>query len=291
MFDDMNPEEARLTFINNCIAFDTPRLETEKYPEAIDVVSDVAYTTLPGLTLDYYVPAGKEINEFDEAFLLIHGGAFVYGNKELDKCFGMHLCEATNIPVVNVNYTLLPESTIDIILREIMMAVDFVETRTGIDKFHTIGDSAGGYLAVMSAVCINSGKVREDLKIEYKGVAKAVTMHPICGCYVIDDGFPGTFFEKGVRQLPDYVYNLEEAVKLIKPIPTTVVTGENDFLREENRACYKVLTKMGFDVKFHDFDAVDGRDMHHVFPISDPTWEESRIYIDTVCEVVNKGKN
>ena len=104
-------DNERSEFINKCIEWDTPRLANEVCPEGVTVLQDIIYDETKGEygLLDIYFP-GTQQEGFDEAFFLIHGGAFVYGSKELDKNYGMHLALKSGLPVINVNYTLMPET-------------------------------------------------------------------------------------------------------------------------------------------------------------------------------------
>ena len=148
-------EKGRQLFIKNCTLFDTPRLEEEVYPAECKTEMDVVYKEGENpLKLDIYTPFN--CYGAKECFILIHGGAFVYGTKKLDQNFGMHLAIKSGIPVVNVDYTLLPDSTLPQILNEIFTAMNFVYIKYGFKKYHTVGDSAGGYLAYMVAICARS---------------------------------------------------------------------------------------------------------------------------------------
>ena len=166
-------EAERKTFIKNCIGFDTPRLESETYPDGLDNEFDLEYSA--GLTLDIYTPqAARE----GHAFLLVHGGAFVYGHKELDKCFGMHLALKSGIRVVNINYTLMPDNDLHGLLSQIMKAVRFIQERLHIEHIHTVGDSAGGYLALISALASRNSHIAHDLWIfeKLKGQVAALSI-------------------------------------------------------------------------------------------------------------------
>ena len=282
-------EKERVQFIENCIIYDGPRLATEKYPESVKVIKDINYCgdDNEAHLLDIYVPEGMNSESFDEAFLLIHGGAFVYGNKELDKCFGMHVAESSNIPVINVNYRLAPEATMVDMLSDCLAAVDYVNEKYGVNKLHTTGDSAGGYLAYMMSLVINTAKIREDLGLVLKGDVKAATANPICGAFRnTSHGFPGIYFA-GDKKLPDYVYDLGLAAELFGSAPTTIVTGSNDFLNADNHYLNDKLKSLGVKVEIRDYKSTSERDMHHVFSIAHPTWPEAE---DSIAMMIGNAK-
>ena len=140
MFDSFvryKAEKNRLTFIKNCGIFDTPRLENEVYPAECRTEMDIEYKHGNNpLKLDIYTPFN--CYGAKECFILIHGGAYVYGFKRLDQNFGMHLAIKANIPVVNVDYTLMPDSDLSQVINEIFAAINFVCGRYGFKKIHTV---------------------------------------------------------------------------------------------------------------------------------------------------------
>lgn len=258
---------AREKFIKNCIEFDTPRLQTEEYPESVRVDKDIVYGRHD---LDIYWPENVK-PDCREAFFLIHGGAFVYGSKELDKRFGMYLAIESGLPVVNVNYTLMPEGDLHNLLTELFEAVEYVAVHNGFTKLHYIGDSAGGYLAFIMSCLTMSREAREEMKLPSDIKVTSGSANPVCGCYKNKKfGFPGCYFEKETK-LPKYIYNLFDLVKKTGSPSVAIVTGDQDFLREENRELKKYLDELGIPAQFIDAVSNDDEQAFHVFPIAQPT--------------------
>ncbi len=258
-------------FINDCLRYDTPRLSSEVLPGDVGVLSDIPYSDdgSPYHLLDVYYP-GSEISG-DTAFFLIHGGAFVYGSKELDRNFGMRLAKRSGIPVVNINYTLMPECGIMGISRDIDLAMEYVRTRYGFEYFHFTGDSAGGYLAVLTAL----------------GCDNALSVSPICGCYTIDrNDFPGALFAAG-DDIPPYMYDLKTMADRLKQMKVAVITGDDDFLREDNRKLASLLPSCFF----YDAASEGGRVMTHVFPIGHPEWPEGERAIEIIASFASGSQD
>ncbi len=277
----MTAEKAREEFIRDCLTYDTPRLESEKYPENIEVTSNIPYTE--GLSLDLYIPAGAKE---DEVFLLTHGGAFVYGSKALDKCFGMHLAIKSGITVANMDYTLMPEADLKVQLQEIFKAVAFLAGK-GKKVFHTVGDSAGGYLAFITAVLINSEEARNACGIELEADVRAASANLICTMYKTPaDTFPGVYFEQK-EKLPSFIYDLSEAVSKYGAPSVVIATGDLDFLREDDRELSKFLEAQGISTRFYDAISEGERKMYHVYPISCPTWPEGAHVIELISDNAN----
>lgn len=273
-------------WIKNCTESDAPRLASEIYPADVNVEEDVVWSGEPlNLKLDYYKPFNVESSK--ECFLLIHGGAFCYGTKVLDKCFGMHLAKHSGIPVANMDYTLMPEAGLSQIVKQIFSCMNFLTAKYGIEKFHLTGDSAGGYLSLISSLAARNSHIAHDLWVFEKLKGKVVSAGLICGGFRYHPkGFPAIFFEdvktdpKVKQRLPGYVYDISKVAELDKDLKVCLITGEDDFLREDNRKLKEVLP----DALFYDADNEGDLHMHHVFPIAHPEWPQSQKAIQLITD-------
>lgn len=274
-------------WIKNCTESDSPRLASEVYPADVNIEEDVTWSGEPlNLKLDYYKPFNMDGSK--ECFLLIHGGAFCYGTKVLDKCFGMHLARHSGIPVANMDYTLMPEAGLSCIVKQIFSCMNFLTAKYGIKKFHLTGDSAGGYLSLISALAARNNHIAHDLWVFEKLKGEVVSAGLICGGFRYHPkGFPGIFFEKAqtehpkVKQrLPDYVYDISKPAVLDSDLKVCLITGEDDFLREDNRRLKEILS----GALFYDAENDGELHMHHVFPIAHPEWPQSVKAIELITD-------
>ena len=274
-------------WIKNCTESDAPRLASEVYPADVRIDENVNWSGDPlNLTLDYYRPFNVDSSK--ECFLLIHGGAFVYGSKVLDKCFGMHLASYSGIPVANMDYTLMPQAGLSKILGQIFSCMNFLTAKYGIEKFHLTGDSAGGYLSLISALAARNSHVAHELWIFEKPKGQVVSAGLICGGFKYHPkAFPGIFFEENAsgsskekKRLPSYVYDITTLAERDKELKVCLITGEDDFLREDNRKIKEVLDNALF------YDAANDGElhMHHVFPIAHPEWPQSKKAIELITD-------
>ena len=257
-------------FIRECQFYDQPRLEAEVFPEGVEVRKDIPYIDdgSPEHLLDIYVTPGYKMT--GECYILIHGGAFVYGYKELDKNFGMRLAKASGIPVVNVNYRLMPGVPLTGVIEDLDSALNYVSGEYGFDTYHFTGDSAGGYLAMLMAV-------RND---------RAVSASLICGCYTIDrNDFPGALLAGNGKQIPEEYYDLKVLAERLEQMDVAIITGDDDFLREDNKA----LAALVPHAEFYDAVSTDGRVMTHVFPIGHPDWPEGQKSIEIIASFARKS--
>ena len=289
MFDSLlrfKAEKESQLFIKNCIAFDTPRLENEVFPSECGTEMDVVYKDgSKPLKLDVYTPSG--CTGAKECFILIHGGAFVYGFKKLDQNFGMHLAIKAGIPVVNVDYTLMPESDLPQIITEIFEAMNFVYTKYGFETFHTVGDSAGGYLAYMVAVAARDSNVAQGMLVSVSPKGTVESAGLICpGIRNTTKAFPGIYFEKlsgskdDRQRLPDYAYDLNLIAKKDSDLRVAVITGEDDFLLPQDREFKDNVPGAVYYEANNDGDLK----MHHVFPIAHPEWSQSVKSIELIAD-------
>ncbi len=289
MFDSFvryKAEKNRLTFIKNCGIFDTPRLENEVYPAECRTEMDIEYKHGNNpLKLDIYTPFN--CYGAKECFILIHGGAYVYGFKRLDQNFGMHLAIKANIPVVNVDYTLMPDSDLSQIINELFAAINFVCGRYGFKKIHTVGDSAGGFLAYIVAMATRSRHIRHGLWVFEKPRAIAESAGMICpGIENNPKEFPGYYFEKKPEgksdqsRLPDYAYDLKLLAERDRDLRVCVIAGEDDFLLGQNLEFKELVPNAVFYEGKNDGELK----CHHVFPIAHPEWPQSVKAIELLAE-------
>lgn len=288
LFAARKMEKIRQDYIGHCTAVDAPRLAADVFPGDVTTDENLAYfkDQNPSHTCDVHFPFN--VTNSAEAFLVIHGGAFVYGNKELDKCFAMHLAHTAQVPVVNMNYTLLPEGNLTNILNEIIVCMNFISARYGFKRFHLVGDSAGAYLALATSLIVNSRHISHAMWIFEKCKVTVESAGLICGAYTLDkNSFPGCFFEnskEGASRLPDYAYDLTSVAARCPSLRIALVTGESDFLREDNIHLKKLLEADGRTVPFYDAANTDDRKMEHVFPIAHPDWPEGSKAIDLLVD-------
>ncbi len=273
-------------FIKNCTEYDTPRLAAEVYPGDVTVLSDVVYSDTPNrLTFDLYRPF--DVSGQKDCFILIHGGAFVYGTKENDKNFGMHLARTSQIPVMNINYTLMPDADMSQIINEIFHAMNFAAKEYGFTHFHTVGDSAGAYLAYLTALAARNRHVAHEIWVFEKLKVSVESAALICGAFRNDrKKWPGIYFEKEMpskteaRRLPGFVYDLASIGVKDPGLKVCLITCDKDFpyCRKDTLELKKALEDAGAEVPFYDAQStvIDGKELDcgHVFCIARPEWPQ-----------------
>lgn len=113
----------------------------------------------PCQKLDVYRPASAEGKKLP-VIISVHGGGWVYGDKELYQHYCMNLAQR-GFAVVNFTYRLAPESKFPAQLEDINTVVSWTLTHAeaydmDADAVFAVGDSAGAHLlALYTALCVN----------------------------------------------------------------------------------------------------------------------------------------
>ncbi|MDE6301977.1 MAG: alpha/beta hydrolase, partial [Clostridia bacterium] len=149
---------------------------------------DIAYGKEPLQKLDLYYLPKKDGAKYPVCFL-IHGGGFVAGDKHHRRGLSRWIAEK-GFFVVNVNYSLSPETKFPAGVIDVVSALNWVgqnaeKYNLDLDNMLVTGDSAGGYYSAMLA-CITTNK---DLQERF-GVStnlKFRTAMLDCGIYDIEE--------------------------------------------------------------------------------------------------------
>lgn len=213
------------------------------------------------------------------AIVSIHGGGWVYGNKETYQYYCMSLAEK-GFTVVNFNYRLAPEHPYPAALTDVNQVFAFLagqgkEYCVDVDRLFVVGDSAGAQLASQYLAALTNPGYARLLKLETPGVkVRAAALN--CGMY------DGRSFGEGEEELDELFWEymgskiggLEvEAMDVMSYItaqfpPSFVMSAVYDFLRENARPMYEHLKGLGIDCRFKIYGTPEQREMGHVFHLN-----------------------
>lgn len=282
----------------NTKRMDDKRIATLKTPEGVFESNNHEY--LPDghkyHKLDVYYPEGA--TEKLPVIVDIHGGGWMYGDKELNKNYCLTLAKRGNV-VFNISYPLYPEITSIEQLRHVASAMEWIYNN--LDNYPCdknsiclTGDSAGGMLALYTSMLSQSEKMREifdvpDFSLKFNAVCLTSAMS------YMDDGTITSKYTKIMlgknykkEKWADYV-NVDKILELGEMIPTFMVTSSGDFLaKDQVERTAKLFEEKGIECELMNWDKFEDKDLPHVFAILYPDHEPSRKTIDAMLTFFKK---
>lgn len=246
--------------------------------------------------LDVYYPEGTTSPL--PIIIDIHGGAWVYGYKEINKPFCLTLAKAGFV-VVNINYRLLPEVSFPENLRDIFAAFNWVEANAkefygDLNNVFLVGDSAGGHLAATATAAVVDSEFAKKCGVRSSLKFKALGM--ICPATDIEkftkrDRIPILKYFHKIFLGEDYrnsVYLKHLTVRnnmMEKFPPVFIISNEGDFLKRQVIDFAKECEKRGVKYEFH-YTRKKGSTtkLEHVSNVLYPTYPESIAANDAMLE-------
>lgn len=282
-------------FWGNTKRQDDKRIATLSWPEGIEESRDNPYIDdgNPMHLIDVCYPKNREGKL--PVIIDIHGGGWMYGDKELNKNYCHNLAKRGYVVFV-MSYRLYPEVTADEQLRDVFASLKWIKEHMdeyGCDKERILltGDSAGGMLAGFTALISSSEVLREAYGVEKHGLnfdAVCLTSPMLYMDLNDKTGFYtrialGKDFRS--KAWGQYV-NLDQLLSVGKMPPAILVTSSGDFLaRKHTIMGADELIRNGVETKLLDFPKqADGSELPHVFPILYP---EKKPSVDAIEEMLS----
>lgn len=262
-------------------------------PQDILRVDNISYGKNKMNVLDVYRPkdtAGKL-----PVIVSVHGGGWVYGDKELYQYYCMSLAQR-GFAVVNFTYRLSPEHKFPCHLEDTVKVFEWMlkNAKTfefDVDNVFAVGDSAGGH--ILSLFCVMCSNPEYAAKYSFKApdgfIPKAVALN--CGAYDLNPGSnpAGNTLELMKKDiLPNKGTN--EELREISPVnfitaefpPCYIMTSNEDFLREQVQPLMKRLDEAGVSYVYKLYGDASNP-LGHVFHL-DMRNETGKICNDEECE-------
>ena len=278
--------------------YDKKRDEKLTVPENMANLYDISYGPHgESNLLDIYKTS--DVNQAQATIVNIHGGAWVYGSKEVYKFYCMSLA-LRGFTVVNINYRLAPENLFPSALEDINSAITFIEKHAGeycIDKekLVLVGDSAGAQLASHYAAIFTNPDFAKLYGFTIPNVKiKAVGLN--CGIYDpntrlqndLDDIFWAYIGQNTDIKSKDFQQKIDVLSNITPDFPPAfVMSSHRDFLLPQAQPMYDLLKSKGIEAVIKIYGAPNRRDIGHVFHVN-MNLPEAKLCNDDECDFFRK---
>ncbi len=265
-------------------------------PSDIIRYDDIAYGPDPAQqSLDVYRPKSAEDKKLP-VIVSVHGGGWVYGDKERYQFYCMNLAQR-GFAVVNFTYRLAPENQYPASLEDTNSVFTWVLAngeKYGFDTEHifAVGDSAGAHnLGLYTAICTNPAYAafyEFDAPKGFKPTAIALN----CGAYSLI----GDHSDQTIALMADFLpeRGTERELRLIDVTahitwdypPTFFMTSSGDFLQEQAGSLAAQLVRMKVPFLFRYYGDKDNI-LPHVFHCNIRS-ADAKLCNDEECEFFRK---
>lgn len=266
-----------------CSDGDAAKHAVQTPPENIEKFKDIPYIDDGNIyhQLDVYYPQGTKKSAKLPVIIDIHGGGWMYGDKDLNEYYCLALAEQGYV-VFNMSYRLVPDVTVNEQLQDVAEALKWISENMknypcDSENIMLTGDSAGGQLAAYSAVLLQNEELRNifgvvDGKIKLTAL---VLTSPVS--YMKDGGafsvYTKILWGKDYQEKETYNYmDLSEIVDFAEQLPPTfLVTSSGDTLAHDQTVkAYNLLQEKGVKCELADYGNEFGEALPHVFSVLFP---------------------
>lgn len=269
---------------------DNERLAKQSEPESVEQINNIAYIKDGDNyhLLDMYYPKGTKKKL--PVIIDIHGGGWMYGDKDLNKIYCLNLAKRGFV-VFNISYRLYPNATVIEQLQDCALALRWISENLKdypCDKNNIMltGDSAGGQLSAYSAALLTDEKLRQVFNVVDGKIKLTALMLTSPVAFMKNGGLISIYTKlmwgDNFKGKATYGYmDIDELLNTACLPPTVLITSSGDSLaREQTRRLAALLEEKGTETKLMDFDKFFGVDLPHVFPVVEPESVAGSLAID-----------
>ncbi len=257
-------------FCHMCLKADKKRDAGLTTPENIDRSDNIIYgTDEKWQSLDVYRPKNSEGP--CPVIVSVHGGGWVYGNKEIYQYYCMNLAQR-GFAVVNFTYRLAPKHKYPAAVDDTNMVFDWImknAEKYGLDtgNIFAVGDSAGAQiLAVYACILTNPEYAKKYTFNAPKGLKlSAIALN--CGLYALENAPDLTLVKDFLKNkgTPEEL-KMISAANFVTPAfpPSFVMTANGDELKAQAPFMVDALKKNNVRHVFKEYGD-DNNTLYHVF--------------------------
>lgn len=279
-------EESRI-FIENCRKSDTERDKGLTVPPEVECFYDIVYgSDEKRQVLDVYMP--RERGARLPVIVSVHGGGWVYGDKEVYRYYCMDLSRR-GFAVINFTYRLAPDFKHPAPVEDTALVFGWLlrsAEKYGFDtdNIFAVGDSAGAHILGLFACVLTDPEYGQRYAFSAPAELKLRGLGLNCGIYSVSEtSLVGTLREyipEGASV--DIMRELTIPDHITKAFPPCfIMTSHDDFLRDEPEALMKALESKGVRYSYRKYGDSEHR-LYHVFHCNIRT-AEAAIANDEEC--------
>ncbi|MBR7060922.1 MAG: alpha/beta hydrolase, partial [Eubacterium sp.] len=266
-----------------CADGDAAKHAVQTPPETLNKITDIPYIDDGNIyhQLDIYYPQKTKKSAKLPVIIDIHGGGWMYGDKDLNEYYCLALAEKGYI-VFNISYRLVPDVTVNEQLQDVATALRWISDNMKdypADKENIMltGDSAGGQLAVYSAVLLQNEEMRDIFEVENGNldITALVLTSPVS--YMKNGGafsvYTKVLWGKDYKEKKTYNYmDLNEIIDFAEQMPPTyLITSSGDTLAHDQTVeAYNLISSKGAKCEISDYGNEFGDPLPHVFSVLFP---------------------
>lgn len=279
--------DERIRFIEDCTKSDRERDKGLTVPPDIECFYDIAYgSDEKRQILDVYIP--RERGERLPVIVSVHGGGWVYGDKEVYKFYCMDLSRR-GFAVINFTYRLAPDFRHPAPIEDTSLVFDWLlknADRYGFDtgNIFAVGDSAGAHILGVFACILTAPGYAQRYAFSAPSGLKICGLGLNCGIYsVTEDSLVGTlgdYLPEGFSGDTMHELTIPNFVTASFP-PCFIMTAHDDFLRNEPEALIKALEEHNVPYRYRMYGDSEHR-LYHVFHCNIRT-KEAAVATDEEC--------
>lgn len=248
-----------------------------KTPENINVSLNVEYKNINGQSLvaDVYFPKNK--TQKYPGIVMVHGGGWISGNKDLEKYMAEQLASKGFVAMA-INYRLSNVAKYPAPIEDIQDAMDWLKKNASkfslnANKLAIIGESAGAQLATLAGVKNNIQAI-----VNVDGIVSFI--HPESEESTYAAYFLGTTKENGFQVWKE-ASPLEYVGK--KTPPTLFINSSQPRFHAGRDAMVDILKKYKIEYEIHEI-----KDSPHSFWLVSPWFEQTLSYTENFLNKILK---
>lgn len=267
-----------------CDSGDKKKHAAQTPPDNVTEISDIAYIDDGNHyhKLDVMYPSNASAQDKLPVIIDIHGGGWMYADKDLNDHYCLGLASRGYV-VFNISYRLVPDVTVGEQIQDVALALQWISQNMSsypcdTENILLTGDSAGGQLAVYSAIILQSDELKSvfntaDVDMD---ITALLLTSPVS--YMKSGGLFGVYTKplwgKDYKDKPTYNYmDLDEIIDYAENIPPTyLITSSGDTLaHSQTLRAYELLQSKGVRCELADYDKeAFGKSLPHVFSVLYP---------------------